>query len=168
MRQSVSVERLREMLDYNPETGRLTWRERDRNLTGVEAGGIDPGHGYRRIKVGPKYELGHRVAIALTTGKWPSDEVDHINGDRSDNRLCNLRCVPRGGNMLNKSRYRNNKSGIIGVHWHRQHRKWCATIQRGGRSHQVGLFRCIGAAAVARHLAEVEHGFHPNHGRQGK
>lgn len=165
MKDSASVEHLRELLRYEPETGRLVWRERDRKLSGKVAGGVDRGHGYRRVRVGGRSELAHRIIMAIVNGYWPTDEVDHINGNRDDNRLCNLRLVSRSGNMLNKSKYRNNSSGVTGVFWHRQHRKWCATVRQGKKHKHVGLFRCIGAAAIARHLAESANGYHSNHGR---
>ena len=65
-----SVKTLSALFIYEPESDRLVWRERDRNLSGKEAGGIDPGHGYRRVRIGKGLYLAHRVAMALTNGKW--------------------------------------------------------------------------------------------------
>lgn len=165
MKPRASVERLRQLLDYNPETGVLIWRERDRNLTGLRAGGIDPGHKYRRVRIDGRLELAHRVALAMVTGEWPEGEVDHINGERDDNRLSNLRIVSRGGNLKNKRRYRVNRSGVAGVYWHGQHQKWCASICSDGKRRHLGLFRTVAEAAKARAAAEAEMGFHKNHGR---
>lgn len=160
----ISIGRLRSLFRYDSTAGRIFWRERDRNLTGVEAGGVDARNGYRRIRIGKRLVLAHRIAVAMSTGQWP-DEVDHINGDRDDNRLCNLRKVTRAENMGNKSRYRNNKSGCAGVYWHAQHGKWCAAIQRNGKRRTVGLYLDLNEAIRARRLAEKELGFHENHGR---
>lgn len=165
MAKDPSIDLLLATLRYDANTGRIFWRERDRNLSGVEAGGVDARHGYRRIVVGGKSVLAHRIALAMSTGAWP-EEVDHINGDRDDNRLCNLREVTRAENMSNKSRYRNNRSGCAGVHWHSQHRKWCAAIQKNGRRKTLGVYRDLGDAIRARKAAEKELGFHKNHGRE--
>lgn len=160
-----AIERLRELFLYDPESGKLTWRERDRKLSGVEAGGIDPGHGYRRVHFDGGLHLAHRIAIAMTSGAWPSDQVDHLNGVRDDNRFCNLEVVSRAENLKNKARYKNNKSGVVGVHWHKQHQKWCAEISVDGKKRFIGLFEDLSRAIMARRAAEGEFGFHENHGR---
>ena len=161
---TASVERLHELFSYDPETGHLRWKKRDRKLTGKIAGGVDPGHGYRRVRVDGRLFLVHRVIIAMTQGQWPADEVDHINGDRDDNRLINLRCVPKASNLRNKCRYRSNNSGRIGVYWHSQHRKWCAAISVNGKTETLGIFFTKQAAIAARDAAEKKHGYHPNRG----
>lgn len=154
-------EELRTMFRYDRETGVLTWATRDRNLSGKVAGGVDPSSGYRRVRInGSVPRLVHRVIWAMETGEWP-EEIDHINGNRSDNRMVNLRSVTRGENMMNKSRYKNNKTGIVGIFWHKQHRKWCASVQ--GKT--IGVFANIGDAVVARNTALSDLSFHQNHGR---
>lgn len=161
-----SVDRLRLLFDYDADTGRLVWKPRNRNLTGVEAGGVDASMGYRRVKIDGRLWLAHRIAIAITTGAWPEGEVDHINGKRDDNRIANLRAVPRAENAKNKARYRSNRSGVAGVYWHRQHRKWCAAVQVNGKRTTLGLFNSIEDARAARERAASD-AFHPNHGREG-
>jgi len=110
------------------------------------------------------YHLEHRVAIAIVSGEWPNGEVDHINGIRHDNRLCNLRVVTKCENLRNKGKYRSNTSGRVGVHWHKQHRKWSAVI--AGRT--IGVFKNIEDAIAARELAEKECNYHENHGSNRK
>lgn len=165
MPENLSIKLLHRTFTYNPQTGSLNWRERDRNLSGVEAGGTSSPDGYRRIRIGGTIYLAHRIIIAMETGKWPTDQVDHINGDRGDNRIENLRAVSRAENLLNKAQYRTNKSGVSGVHWHKQHRKWAASIQHGNKRRMLGVFSSFEDACAAREAAQADLGFHPNHGR---
>jgi hypothetical protein len=164
-KESPPVSVLRGLFFYDGCAGQLHWRPRNRNLTGRIAGGVDPGHGYRRVRIGGKFELVHRVVLAMHLGRWPTGEVDHINGIRDDNRIENLREVTRSENLRNKAIYRSNKSGRVGVHWHKQHRKWCATIGINGRSKTLGVFSDLSDAILAREAAERAAGFHENHGR---
>jgi hypothetical protein len=161
----LSIARLHELLKYEPLSGKLCWRERDRNLSGLEAGGVDRRDGYRRVRIDGRMCLTHRVIIAMVEREWPKAQVDHINGNRSDNRLSNLRSVEQRENLLNKKRYRSNTSGVTGVNWHKQHRKWCVSLSCGGRKKFIGLFEGISDAIAARKCAERLAGFHPNHGR---
>lgn len=166
MRKPASIEALQALFDYEPDTGRLVWKQRDRSLGGKEAGGVDARMGYRRVRVAGRLVLAHRIAIALTLGEWPAGEVDHINGDRSDNRLANLRAVLRSDNAKNKARYSSNQSGAAGVYWHKQHRKWCAAYQANGKRTTLGLFASVEEAKSARIAALAAAGFHSNHGRE--
>lgn len=163
-----SLGRLHQLFTLDPERGLLIWRERNRNLTGRVAGGVDPGHGYRRVRIDGQFYQAHRVVLAMASGRWPEGEVDHINGNRDDNRPSNLREVARAENLRNKARYRSNRSGRTGVHWHRQHRKWCAAICVGGKARTLGVFHSLEAAIAAREAAERELDFHPNHGRAAR
>jgi hypothetical protein len=96
--------------------------------------------------------------------RWP-DELDHINGDKGDNRIVNLREVTRAENNKNKSRYKQNSSGFTGVGWHKVTKKWAAKIRVDGRDYHLGVFASIEAAKEARAAAEKHYGFHENHGR---
>ncbi len=176
------IEVLRQLLDYDPETGALTWKvrgdeyfvdgkydagRRSRRWNSRHAGKqafSDDGQGYLRGTVVGSNLAGHRVAWALVNGYWP-DEVDHINHDRADNRLANLREVSKGDNLKNRTMFSNNSSGVTGVSWHKQHSKWAAHIRVNGRRITLGVFRDMAEAVAARRKAEVEYGFHENHGR---
>lgn len=92
-------------------------------------------------------------------------EIDHINHDRSDNRIENLRLVTGGENKKNQSIRKRNKSGFTGVGWHSKAKKWRAEIKSGGVYMYLGLYSSIGDAVNARKMAEIELGFHDNHGR---
>lgn len=103
--------------------------------------------------------LAHRVAWAIYHGAWPDRIVDHINHDKLDNRIQNLRLVTNSESARNKPLSPRNKSGVAGVQ--RVGNRWVVTIS----TTQLGSFRSFDDAVAARRAAEVEMGFHPNHGR---
>lgn len=111
------IDALRAKLDYNPETGVLTWKAtRDRKLVGTQAKSLDVG-GYVQVNTLGAVMKGHRVAWAIHYGEWPSDDIDHINGVRNDNRISNLRCVNGTINTQNKRLGScKNRTGFLGVH----------------------------------------------------
>lgn len=179
-----SPELLRKLLRYEPDTGKLFWRERtpdmfEGNKVRAELGcarwnGKNAGkqaftaNGSRGYKVGAVFGtmyLAHRVIWAIFYGHWPKDQIDHINGDRTDNRIENLRDVSLAENRKNMKIPSHNSSGIIGVHWHRAASKWTAQIKVDGCTKHLGLFEGINEAIAARKAAEVKYGFHENHGR---
>jgi hypothetical protein len=102
------------------------------------------------------------------TGDFPEDQIDHINGVRSDNRWCNLRAVSRQENAKNKRTPSDNSSGVIGVCWDRREKKWRAEIQSGKVKHALGHFPEFSDAVAARKKAERDLEFHKNHGRISK
>lgn len=155
-----SPQTLRKLLRYEPETGRLYWRERDK-----EAFTSTSTDGYRCGAIWRRTLLAHRVIWAMQHDAWPEGEIDHINGTPDDNRISNLRDVTHLDNMVNRKRPRNNKSGFMGVHWHRRKEVWRATIRVAGKSHHLGSFDNFEEACYARKQAEREFGYHPNHGR---
>lgn len=173
------AERVRALLHYSPETGVFTWRDRDltefsslraamafrARKVGVVAGCVSKISGYREIKLDGATYKAHRLAWLHVNGELPSLDLDHINGDRDDNRMSNLRVASRVDNGRNKKRPTTNTSGAIGVRWHAQLGKWIAQIKLLGRSHHLGLFDIFDDAVAARKKADAEHGFHANHGR---
>ena len=94
-----------------------------------------------------------------------ANAVDHINGEPSDNRWCNLRNVSLSENLKNARLPKHNKSGVVGVQWDSRRRKWVAQIKSESVNHVLGRFNSFEAAAAARKQAERELGFHENHGR---
>lgn len=165
-----SVEYLRECLRYEPETGKLYWLPRsgvpaswNTKYAGKEAF-TAIAQGYRRGLLNYKGYKAHRVAWALYYGQWPEGEIDHINHDRLDNRIENLRVVTLAENQKNKTPYRNNKSGATGVYWNTRASRWCAQIRVAGRGVYLGLFASLKDAVEARKAAETQHNFHSNHG----
>ena len=148
---------LRQLLSYNPGTGVFTWLVALR--LGKPAGdvaGTLGADGYISISILRRKYKAHRLAWLYLHGEWPKDEIDHINGDRADNRLANLRPATRHKNSANKRRYSNNQSGRKGVNWHRQHQKWCTRITVNGKRKHIGLFHSLEDAADAYRRAAIE------------
>jgi hypothetical protein len=113
----LTIEELRRKMDYDPDTGKLTWRElRNSKRIGEEAKSLDVG-GYVQVSFGVgKIAKGHRLAWAHYNGEWPDGHIDHINGVRNDNRIANLRVVTNAINCQNKRKaLPTSKTGILGV-----------------------------------------------------
>lgn len=170
--------KLSDLLEYAAETGCLTWLPRAVGLFPNDAAhrswntryaGVAAlttlCDGYRRGAIFGKSYLAHRVAWALVHGEWPEDQIDHINGCRTDNRIANLRCVTNQENLRNTARYSHNTSGHIGVHWEQRRRKWRASIKVDGKKRHIGYYPSLDEANQARLEANRLHGFHANHGR---
>ena len=138
-----SAERVRELLHYDPNTGvftRLVSRRGINAKVGDVAGSVNA-KGYLRITIDGSDYAGHRIAWLHVHGHAPAGEIDHINGQKDDNRIDNLRVVGRSGNMQNQRRARAiNPSGFLGVHFHAGAKKWRAQIGVDGALHRLGLF----------------------------
>lgn len=154
-----NLETVKEWLAYDPTTGKLTWiRDRWYNAKhGDEAGSICTTTGYRRIRLGESKKLqAHRIAWLLHFGKDPyPHEIDHINGDRLDNRIANLRLVDKSQNQLNRTKLnKNNSTGYRGVYAYKN--KWVAKIQIAGALTCLGTYEnkedAISAYAKANEL----------------
>jgi hypothetical protein len=156
----LGAERLRELLDYDPLTGVFTWRVRLSNRAPV---GSSPRRkaitGYMRVRVGGRLYLAHRLAWLHVHGKWPDDEIDHINGDRADNRIANLRDVNSRQNKENRrAAQSNNKScGLLGATWRKNERKWAGQITVRGRISHLGYFDSAEEAHAAYIAAKRVH-----------
>lgn len=155
-----SIEEVRQLLRYEPDTGKLFWKE-----TGQEAFRAKSGNGYRRAHINGKRIYAHRLIWAIVHGFWPEDFIDHIDGDGYNNKLTNLRAVSRSGNARKQSINVKNTSGAMGVYWRKDTQKWSAEICINHKKKRLGAFADKELAIAARREAEREHGFHPNHGR---
>lgn len=163
-RYGLTQKRLKEILDYDPETGIFTYaKNHGRMKKGDRAGNINS-HGYVNIKVLDRLWKAHRLAFFYMEGDTPG-AVDHINHVRTDNRWINLRPADRAINGKNQRMGSNNKSGVTGVFWHKSAKKWVAQIRVNRKRVHLGSFASFDDAVAARKEAEVEHGFHPNHGK---
>lgn len=134
---------------------------------GTEAFTATDGRGYHYGQIYKKPYRAHRVGWLLHYGFWPKDQIDHINGDRKDNRISNLRDVSNAENSKNHCLRGDNTSGVPGVGWCSRKKKWRARIMEGGRETHVGYFDDFQMAVLMRKEAETQRGFHSNHGRKG-
>jgi len=135
----ITQERLRYLLNYDPDTGKFTWLHPTSNrvAAGRQAGNLDS-LGYIQISLDGRDYRGHRLAWLYMTGKIPEAEVDHVNRDRSDNRWANLRVATREENARNRVAYKNNKTGLKGVS--RKGSRYSAKIWMDGASRLIGWF----------------------------
>ena len=127
-----TIEHLRASFIYDTQTGFFTWvtHKRRPDLVGKRAGSAHD-MGYWTIAIHNRKQLAHRLVWAYMTGEWPTQHIDHINGDKQDNRFCNLRQVSRHGNLQNmRKATRANKVGLLGVSAHQG--KWRAQIMVNG------------------------------------
>lgn len=160
----------REALSYCPETGELTWKTRPeshfKNAHGMRIfnsryastiAGTIHSSGHSKIRLDRTSYYTHNLAWVIIHGEWPTEFVDHINGDPSDNRACNLRLATMRENNRNVRPRSNNTSGKSGVHWSARKQKWVANIWLGKRLKHLGQHDSKEAAVEARIIAEREY-----------
>lgn len=128
-----------QLLRYDSDTGKLFWVScRYQNFIGKEAGVVRK-HGYRVIIINGFQYLAHRLSWLVCFGVWPSGNIDHIDGNRLNNRIANLRIATHGQNIQNQHKaHARNKSGLLGVSWCKSHKKWRASIMVNGKPHNLG------------------------------
>lgn len=173
---------LNQLLSYNTETGKLFWKERPVEM--FSAGKQTAEHnaaiwngkfagkeaftavsrGYKVGRIGDVGFFAHRIIWKMAYGTEP-EKIDHIDGERGNNRLPNFREACDAVNALNKSMPSNNTTGHIGVHWESRRNHWRAVIQVDGKQKHLGSFDEFSAAVVARENAQILYGYHENHGR---
>lgn len=175
-----SPEVLRQLLRYEPDTGKLFWKERPEHMfprardcaawnarhRDKEAFTTVGTSGYAEGRVFRVLLRTHRVAMCIVNGEWPPHEVDHINGNPLDNRLSNLRLATRAENGRNQKTPSDSSSGEIGVSFFKRDGSWQARISTGGKNIHLGYFPTKEEAVAARKSGERRFGFHPNHGRK--
>lgn len=172
---------LHTVLTYDEHTGELFWKPRQedefslnchfvswsKRFSGKSAGTLvkKKKKTYVKINFSGKNYYAHRIAYAMWFGEWPKGEIDHVNGDSTDNSIKNLRQVDRKENCKNISLLSDSKSGYCGVNWHSPSGKWRARVKVDGKEHYVGLFD--DPEEAARRIKSVRDalGFHDNHGR---
>jgi hypothetical protein len=151
----ITQTRLRELLQYAPETGEFTWKvSHPRAKAGAVAGAIDH-YGYVVIRLDGRLYKAHRLVWLYVHGVWPLKNIDHINRIKNDNRLENLRLADQSINMHNVDVRVGSKSGVAGVTWRADRKKWNARIKIGYKNFNLGLFDNIAAAVAARRDAEA-------------
>ncbi len=174
---NISQQYVRECLDYDPDTGVLTWRKRpiehfatyrsfmswNGKNAGKAAGRVDEKDGYMRAKCGWVNHLVHRLIWFHQTGDWP-EETDHINHVRTDNRWSNLRSVSKSENGKNQKKKSNNTSGVTGVCF--RDGRWVAQVCSRSGQRFYKRYDSFDEAAQSVLLARQDRNFHENHGEQ--
>jgi len=168
----MDIQTLKRLMRYESTTGKLFWLERDESVIPLDKirknwntrfkdkeafTSIDT-KGYLRGTLFNKNHRAHRICWALYYGDWPQGSIDHINGDKTDNRIKNLRDVSHQENMTNLKRSSNNTSGFKGVS-HTKEGNWRAYITNKGKRKVLGTFKTKEEAAKVRKAAEVELGY---------
>lgn len=166
MKDDLTQSQVRELLDYDPETGVFIWRV-DRvggNGTVVKAAGSVAGcasmretNSYLHIVINGRSYGAHRLAWLIMTGSWPAKDIDHKDGDGLNNQWINLREATSSQNCANKRLRRDNTSGAKGVSWRPDLGKWKATITAEGKTRHLGFFVDKDDAAAAYEAAATEH-----------
>lgn len=151
----LTAEIARQFLSYDPDSGSLTWL--------ISRGTVKAGssvcrvsnRGYLTVKLLGKTYQAHRIAWLITYGEWPIT-IDHINRQRTDNRLVNLRNATQQQNMCNVPRKRTNTSGVRGVSWQSQSRKWQVEVKADGKRYYLGSYRDIELAELVASEARIK------------
>jgi hypothetical protein len=176
--QNIDIETLRQLIRYDPETGKLYWLERhvgvcatdkarvifNKRFAGKEALTAEDQYGYLCGTVLGASMKAHRVAWALHYGAWPEGHIDHINHNRNDNCIKNLREVSQVENQRNQRKSKVNTSGVTGVYWDLWARQWAVRFKIDGVNCNLGRFDDFEAAVAVRKKAEQKYGYHQNHG----
>lgn len=167
----VTQKELKRLFIYNEKIGSLVRRIGVGNQKiGSIAGSVkktNNGKKYRYIVIKKRYYLAHRLIWVMVNGRFPENEIDHINGNSIDNRIENLRDVSTSVNHKNYRLAKNNTSGYVGVTWFKSTKKWKAAIKVNKKDIHLGYFLAKDSAIKARKDAERKYGFHKNHGASG-
>lgn len=174
---SITQEYANQCFDYDPDTGILKWKhrpiehfksKRGYSVWNARYSMISCGHlssnGYLIVSVNKSFYAVHRIIWLIVYGYFPI-EIDHINHNRTDNRIDNLRCVNRRDNCRNQSIRKLNNSGVTGISFDRKNKKWRVVIGSRKTFKHIGRFSIFNDAVVAAKAAHEENGFHPNHGK---
>jgi hypothetical protein len=156
--QELMQEELKQKLNYNPETGLFSWliKPSDKIKLGSVAGSLDK-DGYVIITLNAKKYRAHRLVWFYVYGKWPENEIDHINRIPRDNRIINLREATDQENQFNRGEQKNNTSGYKGVSWNKQNKKWLANIRVNCKTIYLGYFDDIQEASKAYRKAKEKY-----------
>lgn len=153
----ITYEELAEVLDYFPDTGDFIWKESrgSRAIKGCSAGTITP-DGYVSIRVKGHIYRAHRLAWLYCFREWPEQFIDHINGNRQDNRLDNLREATKTQNSYNTKVHKDNGTGVKGVYYNKANNNYRAQIRYNGKTISLGSFKTIEEASEVYNKKAIE------------
>lgn len=154
---ALTVEEIKSKFRYEPDTGHIYWIEPGKGKIKKKPAGTKTHTGYIGILIDGKRYLSHRLAWTLYYGQWPSDQIDHINGDKTDNRIHNLRDATNAQNGKNYGFNKSNTSGIKGVSWCKNTGRWRALIKVNHKSKCLGRYDTKEQAAKVRQMAEEKY-----------
>ena len=158
----ITQDRLKELFNYDGQD--LIWKVKRRGTKIGSVAGCVGSRGYRQIRVDTKKHYAHRLIWLYHFGSFPTNQIDHIDRNKLNNRIDNLRDVTQQENCKNKSKDKRNTSGITGVHWHKALGKWRAQGRVDNKRIHLGYFTDKLDAIAARKSWEVANNFHTNHG----
>lgn len=175
----LTQETVKELLDYDPETGVFIWKHRGRKWfesdriynswntrCARKVSGTIGSRGYLKIDIKRITYQAHRLAWLYIYGDFPKDQIDHINHNKLDNRIINLRSVSQQENSKNSKLSKNNKSGFPGIYSYRYSSdKWVVQAKINGKEKHIGVFNSLDEAITAKKRINISNGYHPNHGR---
>ncbi len=170
-------EEVAQLVDYNPETGVMTWKWREdvpnwwnKKYAGKECGRVT-NRGYRQLGYTPlgrntQRLLTHRLAWYIVHNVLPKDQIDHIDGQKTNNQIKNLRDVSGSLNMRNQKMSRANTSGVVGVYWHKARGKWRGKVSVNNKKIHIGTFDNISEAEAVVKAFRAKHDFTETHGER--
>ena len=173
----ITQSQLKKLLHYDPKSGLFTWKFRhpsqfkkefisktwNARFSGRPAGHSHHKHGYLIIHLEKRLYRAHRLAWLYVHGGMP-EFIDHIDGDKLNNAISNLRSVTLSENQQNRRIGKNTKNGIFGVRFDSRHNRYYSRITVNGREIYLGCFSDLFSACCARKSAENRFNFHKNHG----
>ena len=152
----ITQEFLKSIVEYDKETGLFSKKN------GEKFGFKDSD--YLRAQIGGKNYYLHRLAWLYEYGSFPKLHLDHVNGNKMDNRICNLREATRSQNLCNVAKTKRNTSGVKNVSFHKQSKKWRVVVSVEGKNKSFGLYDDIEMAELV--AIEAKHKYHGNFARQ--
>ena len=152
----VTLARLRELLQYDPETGEFRWRVKRKKVNPGDIAGTAVGKRYHMISIDNRTYLTHRLAWLYVHERWPTEQIDHINSNPFDNRICNLREASCAENTRHRPGDQNSKSGLKGVCFRARVGKWEANIMSNGVARYLGQFETSDEAQRAYEQAALQ------------
>jgi hypothetical protein len=149
----MNQDELKTLLSYNSDTGVFTWNKRGSGVKKDGSAGWKDTKGYVKIEIGGKAYAAHRLAWLMVYGVEPSNQIDHIDGNKSNNAISNLREATNAQNKQNIRKARaDNKCGLLGAYWYKAGRTWRSEIGHNGKSYFLGNF----PTAELAHLSYVD------------